>query len=378
VLQYLITAVHSTSGDASEGTESHFVEQDYLGYVARAIHDYPILTHDTEFPLATAMPNANILADYIDENAEIELVLRPAPPEETLSFYASGQQNGVRPSLFVEVRVALIEPEPPKTTLPGTVLSLGALVAPMGKVGLTSSRSSLSFMQLGKKLPLEANPGRVAVFANPPTNVKAEVIDNNRLTLDTYGTIGGDAELLLEGNGQKLRVPTLSRTPWDFQYAPNQVSLRVFSDVEAYLNTETTLTPHVTLAPGLYGARLLVRYPDLRTRTTNSVAFFVMPHILDITKPNASGVGTVTLSGAYLQHPTVTDLEFSIGSDGFRRRPDTAGGGGAVALPGTFEVTAANTITYYVSVAPGEAPTGQQTVQLSVNGVPALPQYEEF
>jgi hypothetical protein len=245
----------------------------------------------------------------------------------------------------------------------------------MGKVGLASSHSSLYFLQLGKKLPLEANPGRVAVFANP-LSTEDVAVDNNLLTLDTYGTIGGDAELLLEGNGQKLRVPTIANTPWDFKYAPNQLSFRVNSLVQAYLNANTTLSS-VVLAPGLYGARLLVRYPDLRTRTTNSVAFFVMPHILSMTKP-VSGVGTVTLSGAYLQDSTVTDLEFSIGSDGFRRRPDTSGGGGAVALPGTFDVTAADTLTYYVSTTPGEAPTGLQTVQLSVNGVPALPHYETF
>ncbi|MGC4067372.1 MAG: Pvc16 family protein [Polyangiaceae bacterium] len=44
ILQYMVTVVHATT---SQDPDSPYDEQDYIGYVARAIHDYPILTHET-------------------------------------------------------------------------------------------------------------------------------------------------------------------------------------------------------------------------------------------------------------------------------------------------------------------------------------------
>jgi hypothetical protein len=376
VLQYLITAVHGSGDGSVEGNESYFVEQDYLGYVARAIHDYPLLTKDTEFPLAIELPNAQPLSDYIDEGAELELILRPAPPEETISFYSAGQQVGVRPSLFVEARVALIEPEPPKTTLPGFVLSLGTLVAPMNKVGLVGSHSSLSFLQQGNVVTLNANPGRVAVFANAlPLGNPA--VANNRLTLETYGTIGGDTELVLEGNGQRVRTQVRTQSTFRFVQSVNTLSMDVLSLLDqAYVNDALTPTDAL-IVPGLYSARLLVRYPDLRTRATNTVAFFVMPHVLGVANALVSGNVryTLSISGQYLTSPLVNDIELSVGAVGMRRLGPPVANGVAPFEDGTFTVTASEISFDLPNTNP---PTGLQPVQLSVNGVPALPIYVEF
>jgi hypothetical protein len=385
VLQYLITTVHGADSTDGDGSNNYFVEQDYLGYVARAIHDYPVLTKGTEFPLITDSRYVNHLGDYIDEDTELELILRPAAPEETISFYSAGQQQGIRPTLFVEARVALIEPEPPKTTLPGIVLHLGTVVAPMGKVGLVGTRSTLGVWQLGSLVKLDANPGRVAVFDSvnlPPGDginderdtISEDITGNNRLTIETFGTIGGDAELLLEGNGQRIRVPRLAGTSWNFEHAVHTLSMSVFTTIRGYLN-DATVTSDIPIVPGLYSARLLVRYPDFRTRTTNSVAFFVMPQVLALTPGPAAGEFTLTISGQYLDSELVSEIEVSAGSVGLRRRPPTLDEDHPPSDDGTFRVSN-NSVIF--NLPQTEPTTGRKPVQLSVNGVPALPIYFEF
>ncbi len=82
--------------------------QELIGYIARTLHDYPVITP------TTAIDSTLILhSDIASEGESIQFILRPAPLQETISFWSTQDSKLARLCLFVEARVALLEPQAP-------------------------------------------------------------------------------------------------------------------------------------------------------------------------------------------------------------------------------------------------------------------------
>jgi hypothetical protein len=370
ILQYMVTVVHAAG---PQDPDSPYDEQDYIGYVARAIHDYPILTHET------VLTDGTVLSD-LDPRCELELILRPAPPEETISYYSAGQQNGLRLSLFVEARVALIDPEPPETTLPGMVMSIGTVVAPMNVPMLVSTRSSLHVLRQGVATLLPVmTPGRVAVFDRTST-VAPSLVNNNRLVIETSGPLGHELDLVIEGNGSRVRAPLTLPQYIDpqprielFEQGYKALTYTVLESLRGYVDDEQTTVGAFAVCPGLHSVSLLIKGLDGVKRPTNKVAFFVMPHVLSVA-PSADEF-VLTISGNYLLQigrfpPEIT---LSWGGHGLVPRPATATTPEQIRY--TYVLTE-STIRFALP-AVADRPRGLLPLQLQVNGVPALPYYWE-
>src|SRR5262249_55988603 len=113
VLQYIVTALNDSGTDNPD--DDTLAEQKFIGFIARAVHAFPLIT------AATMIDGHQILdQELVLQKSSIELILRPAPKEESVAFWGTEQTKVTRLSLFVEARVFILEPKPP-AVLPGIV-----------------------------------------------------------------------------------------------------------------------------------------------------------------------------------------------------------------------------------------------------------------
>ncbi|HEX6767457.1 MAG TPA: Pvc16 family protein [Polyangiaceae bacterium] len=307
VLQYVISvARESLTGGGSDSTHIEALDaQTLLGKIARIIHDFPIIT-----PQLQIAGQFVLHTDFAEDNENLELILRPASLEENLNFWATQNQKLARACLFVEARIAILQPQPPQI-LPGIVLSVGNFVFPSPGPQLFSSKNVLRFQppNLPDFVTATASPGRVAIFPDDDTMTVApfdEFEPNNVLTIEASGLSPGKRVLLLRVGGVSFSAdmddPATENFRWDFQVLSNAIQFRPRTQILAFVGSQTTPTI-VRLAPGIYGARLRLDDTRLgltaRPRTSNEVAFAVIPQIKEITK-NAANDYTLTLAGRYL------------------------------------------------------------------------------
>ena len=183
-LFYILTAHHDS------GTDSHFdaeTQQKLMGYALKTFHDVPVITSRTRF-------NGTPILDQEFGGDPIQIILRPVTPEDALSFWNSEQQVTARLSAYYEVRVVMLEPEPPRT-MPGIVLNVGTFVFQLGSPVLERSQSQMRF-----KIP-ERNGGNIQEIEATPASV----------TLDTSATppAAHNRLLLLGSNLTKGRSRSL-------------------------------------------------------------------------------------------------------------------------------------------------------------------------
>ena len=95
ILQYVISVLTRAEDDVSLDTGA-LRQQQFLGYIARVVHDYPIISASTAITVPTSTVPIGILqGTLIDHNAKLAFNLRPAPKEEAISVVKVPTRGGV-------------------------------------------------------------------------------------------------------------------------------------------------------------------------------------------------------------------------------------------------------------------------------------------
>jgi len=391
-LYYLVTA---TSSVTDEGPSARaLIEQRLLGYVARALHDYPVIDDDTVIPaIAPAPVNPPLLETSGLRGAgnQIQIILRPVSSDETVNFWSAEQDRLARFSLFYEIRVVLFETPRFEGSAP-PVLSVAEFVSVSDRVTILRARSLLGFaLPSGHPLTdptapfrfFEASPGRPALF--PPGAAPPAVPPrNNRITFEGAGFQGDQVTLSLQGqmaegaaapDTRRIRL-SLSRPQnpeWEIEADGVRVSFSLRTSV---VDDEGTA---LTLYPGLYRARVIVSSqisnetpPRYIEQSSADCAFAVAPQIIGIA-PLAAGPANarpfrITLHGAYLRDEL--DVSLTVAGRALTRDADLSVAGNfdfSAGAPDQIDFTLDTTL--FASPAP---------VQLIINAAEAPPAWGEF
>src|SRR5262249_34247285 len=249
-LFYILTAHHET--------DSHFdaeTQQKLMGYALKTFHDFPVITSRTRI-------NGSPILDPDFGGDTIQTILRPVTPEEAISFWNSQQTNTTRLSSYYEVRVVMLEPEPPKT-VPGIVLNLGAFVIQLGSAHLERSQSVVRFKipekNGGAFQEIEATPARVTLdnSATPPA------AHNRLLLLGANITRGRSRSLFLRNSvWAKLGPPDgpidesvvdLGENPdWSVDFKTDRVTVKLAPSLRHVKPDGAAVV--LPVAPGFYTA----------------------------------------------------------------------------------------------------------------------------
>lgn len=390
-LYYLVTA---TSTVTDEGASNRaLIEQRLLGYVARALHDYPVIDDDTVIPaIAPAPVNPPLLESTGLRGAgnEIQIMLRPVSSDETVNFWSAEQDRLARFSLFYEVRVVLFETPRFEGSAP-PVLSVAEFVSVSDRVTILRARSLLGFaLPAGHPLTdptapfrfFEASPARPALF--PPGAAPVAVPPlNSRMTLEGAGLQGDQVTLSLEGPmAQGANPPDTARIqiavsrPQNPEWEIEADGVRVSFSLRTTIVDETGTT--WTLYPGRYQARVVVGTqisnetpPRLLNQSSADCAFAVAPQILSIVPiggPTAARQFRIRLHGAYLRDEL--DVSLTVAGRALIRNTD-------LTVAGNFTFAAANPdrIDFAIDTTDVASPL---PVQLIINGAEAPPAWGEF
>lgn len=293
VLHYILTTHHG-----AEGMFDTAIEQRLMGYALKTFHDYPIIDDDTRIGTVALMP-----ADLAGGENRLEIALRHLEPEEAVAYWSAEQALTTRLSAYLDVRYAMLQPEPPRR-LPGIVLSLGTFVVDIASPQVAATRSVLAFtlpaIAGGGAQSLDASPARTG----PPIPALPE---SNRLTLEGTGLAIGQSRVLLLSNPRwRIRAPALAQVPldpdlagnlprdWAVTVAGGAVEVVTDTALDALLPDGGTVT--LPVEPGIYTAALSVVKDSaiqfgrtkLITDRSNAVTFSVIPRIAGVAVQNAA------------------------------------------------------------------------------------------
>ncbi len=372
ILQYVLS-VREQSEELN-----HLAIQDLFGYVARVLHDYPvvdsslILTNPTSDPVAEPVLASSMFGQ------PIEFVLRPARMEETISFWGSEQNTMPRVSLFVEARVAVLEPTLP-TVIPGRVYSIGGgVVASMGPQ-LFSGLSELTFalpVRTGREQEtLTASPPRPSLIDSRGSDPGGEASDNSFVEFRAQG-LAPTRSIVVAGEDVSVRAAidgTSDNTAWEFDVGPDRLSFRVRETLRGEKLGEAGLQD-VPVFPGAYSIRVLQRDERLGglRLTSNSCPLTIIPQTLGI---SGTTERVLSVQGQYLHTLADDEVALMIDDHVYSRVANTA-----TLQPGEFFVILDGTDTSVHFVLRGDAVPAVETpiaVNLLVRGVPATPEWLE-
>lgn len=293
VLYYILTTHHSVQSQFDTITE-----QRLMGYALKTLHDFAIIGDESEIAGVRLLPQ-----DLRDRRNELEISFRHVEPEEAVSYWSAEQSSTTRLSAYLDVRYALLEPDPPQR-LPGIVLSLGAFVVDIQSPQIAASRSVLEFtlpaIAGGGPQAIESSPGRVGVPI-PALPV------SNRLTLVGSNLASGQSRQILLSNPRwRVRAPALPQVPIDLSLAANAagewavdvranaVDVTLDTSLEAALPGGGTAT--LPVEPGIYAASIhtvkasAIQFGRLKeiTDRSNAISFVVIPRVVGVSVVNAA------------------------------------------------------------------------------------------
>ncbi len=196
-LFYILTVHHEVGGDEPQFDAAQ--QQRLMGYALKTFHDFPVITDQTRIDDGTPTGPLVLDSELRGKNNRLEVILRPVPAEDAIAFWGSEETRTVRLSAYYEVRVVMLEPEPPKT-MPGIVLNLGTYLVQTGSPHLSSGQSLVRF-QLpahngGTTQQVKSSPARVTLnsLPSPPEA-------HNRLQLlGTNLNVGQSRSLILKNS----------------------------------------------------------------------------------------------------------------------------------------------------------------------------------
>jgi hypothetical protein len=334
ILQYIISVITQAQDDAALH-DAALRQAQFIGYIARTIHDYPVITPNTTITLPTApLPITILQGTLLDHKSTIDFIIRPAPKEETISFWSTEDTHVPRLALFVEARVAVLEAPPPPFA-PGIVLSVGQFVFPSSEPQLLTTTNDIWFEPpTGPARKVTASPARAALFefpgsaaldelvppALPLDDPRRNILDNNVVTVSAVGLAPGDRSLLLRSQVKNFSATLDLDQPHDDQPAQNQswnlaatptsVTFSIFQDV-----FDTASGAAKRVLPGIYGVRVIVNDPRAgdvpRPRASNELAFAITPQLLSALPAGAPRTYSLRMVGTYLN--ASLDIQLSVG-----------------------------------------------------------------
>jgi hypothetical protein len=292
-LFYILTAHHETDSNFDAETQ-----QKLMGYALKTFHDTPVITNRTRV-------NGTAILDPDFGSDAIQIVLRPVTPEDALSFWNSEQTVTTRLSAYYEVRVVMLEPEPPRT-MPGIVLNVGTFILQLGSPHLDRSQSQISFkipdLNGGAIQELEATPARVTLntSATPPAA-------HNRLQLlGTNLTKGRSRSLFLknsvwadlaspDGPVKETVVDPAENPDWDLNFQTDRIKVKL-APVLRHIKPDGTPVD-LPVLPGFYAAlvrsvadeKVISNELKRIVVSSNEVTFAVSPRIEGHDAPDAAG-----------------------------------------------------------------------------------------
>ncbi|MCM1983261.1 Pvc16 family protein [Lyngbya confervoides] len=296
-LYYILTTHHEVDPQFDAQTQ-----QNLMGYALKTFHDFPVITDQTEIGGMPVLENG-----LQGRENTIQVILRPVSAEDAIAFWSSEDTRTARLSAYYEVRVIMLEPEPPRT-LPGVVLSLGTFLVQLGSPHLETTQSLIHF-QLparngGTVQPLEATPAQVTLN-NPlsPTATQNQLqlrgtnlaVGQSRSLVLQYRLWDSLLPLLADGTREPV-VLDLSQNPaWQAEFASDRITLTLEA-VLVHRRPDNTLV-NLPILPGIYGLNLRailneqVIQGELKQvrATSNEVNFAIAPRIETVSAPNPDG-----------------------------------------------------------------------------------------
>jgi hypothetical protein len=292
-LFYILTAHHEIEKNFDAETQ-----QKLMGYALKTFHDFPVVTRRTQV-------NGVQLLDSDFGSDTIQIILRTVTPEESLAFWKSEDKRTARLSAYYEVRVIMLEPEPPKT-VPGIVLNLGSFLLQLGSPNLERSQSVVRFKipekNGGAIQEIQATPAQVVVdnSATPPS------AHNHFLLLGTNLNAGKSRSLILKnsiwanlsslaGPPEDIVIDLAVNPEWSLEFRPDRVTVKVASTLRDIKSDGTTLD--LPLLPGFYTAseRVIVAEKVINNelkrivQSSPEVSFAVAPRIEGHDPPDGAG-----------------------------------------------------------------------------------------
>lgn len=390
ILYYIVTA-KSTAEDFG-GSERSLIEQRFLGYVARAFHDYPIIDDDTVIPpVPPALLNAPVLqtTNLQGNGNQIQIILRPVGVEEAINFWSAEQESMPRLSLFYEVRLISLVTPPDEGSAP-PVLSVADFVSVGPKLILICARSLLGFsLPAGHPLAdptapirfLAANPARVALFPAGPTPATVPA-ENNRVTFEGAGFQSDRTLISFEGLVAEGAAPPATQRvrfgladPANFDWSISVDGSQISLGVRTTLTSDDAVT--FTLYPGIYRARVIVGTqisdlpePRFLEQSSADIGFAVVPQIISVVLlggPANARRFRINLFGAFLRDEL--DVRLNIAGQALQRDADTTTAGNFNFVPNSAVIDFAIDTSDLTSPLP---------IQLIINGAEAPPTWGVF
>jgi hypothetical protein len=304
-LFYILTAHHETDPASSFDAET---QQKLMGYALKTFHDFPLITSRTRI-------NGTAILDPDFDGDPVQIVLRPVTPEDALSFWNSEQSQTARLSAYYEVRVVMIEPEPPKT-MPGIVLNLGAFLLQLGSPHLDRSQSQMRFRipekNGGTIQEIEATPARVTLdsSASPPAAHNRLLLFGTNLTRGKSRSLSLRnstwAELGPPDGPVKETVVSLPENPdWSLDFRADRIAVKL-APVLRHIKPGGAPVD-LPVLPGVYAA-LVRSVADEKVinnelkrivQSSNEVSFAVSPRIQGHDAPDAAGNIQINLGGEF-------------------------------------------------------------------------------
>jgi hypothetical protein len=304
-LFYILTAHHES------GVEAHFdaeTQQKLMGYALKTFHDVSVITRRTRF-------NGTAILDEEFGSDAIQIILRPVTPEDALSFWNSEQQVTARLSAYYEVRVVMLEPEPPRT-MPGLVLNVGTFVLQLGSPVLERSQSQMRF-----KIP-DINGGSIQVIEATPAIVTLDTsatppAEHNRLLLlGTNLTKGRSRSLFLknsiwadlsppDGPVRETVVDPAQNPDWSVAVDTDRITVKLAPTLR-HLKTDGTPVD-LPVLPGFYSAlvrsvqdeKVISNVLKQIAVSSNEIGFAVSPRIIDSDPPDLNGNIQINLGSEF-------------------------------------------------------------------------------
>jgi hypothetical protein len=385
ILNYVITARNTTALDANTRA---LTEQRLLGFVARALHDFPVITDTTVVPALPPHPPILQTANLAGRDNEIEIILRPVGIEEGMTFWSAEQDRPARLALFYEVRVIVLD-TPRITSTPGVVLSLGGFISVSGQPVLEAVQNTMTFALppvAGAADPsprlqvVLANPARVSLF--PAGAIPADIpANNNRFRIE--GADLRDERTFLAFRGQagagaaaptersiRIELEGAANPEWSFDVRDTEIEVAMRQAVE---DDEGAA---LTIYPGLFSlrvvtARLLPGDPTGRRieQSSNELVFAVIPQVASVQAlggPAAARRFRLRIFGAYLRDEL--DIQLSAGGTVLQRSADTT-------TAGNYDLANASDIEFAVNTTGRTSPL---PLNLLINGAGSTPAWAVF
>jgi hypothetical protein len=292
-LFYILTAHHET-----ESVFDAEIQQKLMGYAIKTLHDFPVVTNRTRI-------NGTAILDPDFGTDTIQIILRPVTPEDALNFWSSEDTRTARLSAYYEVRVVMLEPEPPRT-MPGIVLNLGTFLFQLGSAHLERSQSVVRFRlpvrNGGSIHEVEATSARVTLDSSitpPPAH--------NRMTIVGTNLTGGTSRSLALKNPiwanlpgpvgpiTQVAIDATLNPGWSVDFQTDRIAVKLAPTLQHVKPDGAAVT--LAVLPGFYTAleRSIMDQQIVNNElkqivaSSNEVSFAVSPRIVSHDPPDAAG-----------------------------------------------------------------------------------------